>query len=49
MTSMLKNGKNTNHGNLKNGGCSCCNSKSDRRKPKKSAKAREKREWKRDA
>jgi len=45
---MLKNGTNDLHGNLKNAGCSCCNSKQDRRAAKKSAKAKEARAWKKE-
>lgn len=41
---MLKNGR-TDMKNLHANGCSCCNSKGDRRKVKHSAKRREKKEW----
>lgn len=44
---MLKNGKLKNkHWNLHADGCSCCNTKRERRVVKHSAKQREKREWK---
>jgi hypothetical protein len=45
---MLKNGRNPEafSGNFM--GCSCCNSKQTRRVGKKSAKRKEKRQWKKD-
>lgn len=49
MTSMLRGGKNDTTTGLMYGGCSCHNSKADHRRAKKSAKARERKEWMRDA
>lgn len=48
MTSMLRGGKNDTTTGLIYDGCSCHNSKADHRKAKKSAKAKERRAWKRD-
>ena len=49
MTSMLRGGKNDTTTGLSYDGCSCHNSKADHRKAKKSAKRRERDQWKRDA
>lgn len=50
MASMLRGGKTVNRTmkGLHNGGCSCCNSRADHRKAKKSAKQFEKQQWRKD-
>ena len=45
---MLKNGTNYLHGNLNHAGCSCCNTKQERRAAKKALKAKEKATWKKE-
>lgn len=44
---MLKNGKNAPN-KLHNNGCSCCNTKQERRVVRKIARLKEKLRWKRD-
>lgn len=46
MTSMLKSGRSKATSCLASDGCSCCNTKADRRVAKRPAKRLEKRQWK---
>ena len=48
MASMLKNGKDNVHTGLAADGCSCCNTKPERRKETHIRKRREERKWKKE-
>jgi hypothetical protein len=45
---MLKNARTASTTYLSNAGCSCCNTKQERRTAKHTAKRREARAWKKD-
>ena len=47
MASMLKSGKDNVHTGLAADGCSCCNTRQERRTETKIRKRKEEREWKR--
>lgn len=46
---MLKNGRSDATRGLHTDGCSCCNTRAERRAAKKAVKAKEKASWKREA